>query len=151
MNASDWSSGQAHRLIQLGVLVFLIALLVGLAVPLLAVPRLGLSAHLLGIMQGLFLIAAGLLWPRLQLTRALARLVFWLLVYGSFAAWAANMLGAIWGAGNSILTFAAGAARGSALQEGVIAALLRTAGASLIVAVTLILWGLRISPNKPDA
>ena len=55
------------------MLVFLIALLVGLAVPKFAVPRLGLSAHLIGIMQGLFLMVSGLLWPKLQLTRATAR------------------------------------------------------------------------------
>lgn len=143
MNTSDWSSRQGHRLVQLGVLVFLIALLVGLAVPKFAVPRLGLSAHLLGIMQGLFLMVTGLFWPRLQLSRATARVAFWLLVYGSFAAWAANVLGAVWGAGNSILTMAAGAAHGSEFQEAGIATLLRTAGLSLIIAVILILWGLR--------
>jgi len=35
--------------------LFLIGLLVGLAVPVFAVPRLALSVHLLGLMQGLFL------------------------------------------------------------------------------------------------
>ena len=149
MNASDWSSRQGHRLVQLGVLVFLIALLVGLAVPKLAVPRLGLSAHLLGVMQGLFLMVTGLFWPRLRLSGAAARVTFWLLIYGSFAAWAANMLGAVWGAGNSILTMAAGAAHGSEFQETAIATLLRTAGLSLIIAIVLMLWGLRIA-GTPD-
>ena len=63
MDTSNWSSRQGHRLLQLGMLVFLIALLVGLAVPKFAVPRLGLSAHLIGIMQGLFLMVSGLLRP----------------------------------------------------------------------------------------
>jgi hypothetical protein len=36
---------QGHRLLQLGMLVFLFALVVGVAVPTFAVPRLGLSTH----------------------------------------------------------------------------------------------------------
>jgi hydroxylaminobenzene mutase len=132
------------------MLVFLIALLVGLAVPKFAVPRLGLSAHLIGIMQGLFLMVAGLLWPKLQLTRSIARAAFWLAVYGCFAAWTANVLAGVWGAGNSMLTIAAGAARGSTLQEGIIAIVLRTAAVSLISASILILWGLRTSRGKSD-
>jgi hypothetical protein len=38
---------QGHRLLQVGMFLFLAALLVGLAVPSFAVPRLGLSSHLL--------------------------------------------------------------------------------------------------------
>jgi hydroxylaminobenzene mutase len=150
MDTSDWSSRQGHRLLQLGMLVFLIALLVGLAVPQFAVPRLGLSAHLIGIMQGLFLMVSGLLWPKLQLTRAMARAAFWLAVYGCFAAWTANVLAGVWGAGNSMLPIAAGAARGSTLQEGIIAIGLRTAAVSLISAAMLILWGLRTARGTSD-
>lgn len=150
MDTSDWSSRQGHRLLQLGMLVFLIALLVGLAVSQFAVPRLGLSAHLIAIMQGLFLMVSGLLWPKLQLTRAMARAAFWLAVYGCFAAWTANVLAGVWGAGNSMLPIAAGAARGSTLQEGIIAIGLRTAAVSLISAAMLILWGLRTARGTSD-
>ncbi len=132
-----------HRLIQLGALLFLVALLIGLAVPVFAVPRLALSVHLLGLMQGLFLMIAGILWPRLTLARRASSVAFWLLVYGCVAAWTANLLGAIWGAGNSIVPIAAGAARGSELQETVIVVMLRSGGASLIVGTALLLWGLR--------
>jgi hydroxylaminobenzene mutase len=114
-------------------------------VPHFAVPRIGLSAHLLGIMQGLFLMVMGLVWPRLRLGRALLRLAFCLVLYGCLAPWAANMLAAIWGAGNALLPMAAGQAHGSPLQEGIIAVALRTGGASLIAAAALILWGLRLS------
>jgi hydroxylaminobenzene mutase len=132
-----------HRLIQLGVLLFLIGLLVGLAVPLFAVPRLALSVHLLGLMQGLFLAVAGILWPRLTFTRATEAAAFWLLVYGCIAAWTSNLLGAIWGAGNTIVPIAAGAARGSDVQELVIVVGLRSGGLALIVGTALLLWGLR--------
>ena len=103
MHASEWKVHEGHRLLRLGILLFLFALLVGLAVPAFAVPRLGLSAHLLGIMQGMFLIITGLLWAKLRLTRTMSRLGFCLVIYGCFAAWTANVLAGVWGAGNSTL------------------------------------------------
>jgi hydroxylaminobenzene mutase len=143
MNPSNRAIRQGHRLIQLGILLFLVALFVGLLVPRFAVPRLGLSVHLLGIMQGLFLAVLGLLWPRLKLPRAMSQSGFWLAVYGCLAAWTANVLAAVWGAGNSMLPIAAGQARGSVLQEEIIAVGLRTGAVSLIAATVLVLWGLR--------
>jgi hydroxylaminobenzene mutase len=120
-----------HRLLRVGALLFLLGLLVGLVVPRFSVPRLGLSTHLLGITQGMFLLVGGLLWPRLKFTRSASRIGHVLGIYGCLAAWTANLLGAIWGAGNSMLPMAAGAARGSSFQEGVIRVLLMSAALSL--------------------
>jgi hypothetical protein len=86
---------------------------------------------------------AGLLWPRLRLTRAVSRVAFGLAIYGCLAAWIANLLSGLWGAGSSMLPLAAGQARGSALQEGIITVALRSAGVSLIAAAILVAWGLR--------
>lgn len=132
-----------HRLLRVGSLLFLLALLVGLAVPAFAVPRLGLSTHLLGIMQGTFLMVIGAVWPRLKLSPLKSRVANALAIYGCIAAWTANLLGAVWGAGNSMLPLAAGAARGSVLQEGTIRVLLVSAALSLITAVSFVVWGLR--------
>lgn len=143
MHATDESSHQGQRLLQSGILLFLFALLVGLAVSRFPVPRLGLSAHLLGIMQGIFLMVIGVLWPKLRLRPMMLRVGAWLAVYGCFAAWSANVLAGLWGAGNTMLPMAAGAARGSALQEIIIATGLRSAALALIAVAILILWGLR--------
>ena len=72
-------------------------------------------------------------------------------VYGCFAAWTANLLAAIWGAGNSLLPIAAGFAHGSVIQEGIIAMALRSAAVSLIALSLLILWGLRAFPSGPGS
>ena len=149
MNPSERSARLGHRLLQVGALLFLVALIVGIAVPRVPVPRLGLSVHLLGLMQGLFLMVAGLLWPRLELSRRLSQLGAGLAIYGCLAAWTANLLAALWGAGNSMLPLAAGQAHGSALQEAVVAIGLRTAAVSLVAALILILWGLRSPPVAP--
>ncbi len=150
MDSSSSLRRQGHRLLQVGAVLFLLALLVGLVVRTFAVPRLGVSTHLLGIMQGIFLMVLGLLWPRLQLTRGMARAAALLAVYGCVAAWSANLLAAIWGAGNTMLPIGAGPARGSALQEGVIGVALRSAAIALIAAVVLVLWGLRFAGSDSD-
>lgn len=138
---------QGHRLIQIGMGLFLAALLIGLAIPRFSVPRLGLSAHLLALTQGLFLMIAGLFWDRLRLADGLRRATFGLALYGCLAPLAANLLGAAWGAGNTLLPIAAGAAHGTAVQEGIITGLLRTGGAALIATAALVLWGLRLPPR----
>ena len=143
MDSPDRPKRQGQRLLQVGITVFLLSLLIGLAIPAFTVPRLGLSAHLVGIMQGLFLMVIGLIWPRLQLSTAVSRVGVWLAVYGCFAPLIANLLAGTWGAGNTMLPMAAGQARGSALQESMIAVGLRTGGASLIALCMVLLWGLR--------
>jgi hydroxylaminobenzene mutase len=139
---------QGHRLIQVGVSLFLAALLTGLVVHKLPLPRLALSAHLLGITQGTFLAVVGLLWPRLRLGRISSNLTFVLLVYGCLAAWLANLLGAIWAAGGTMVPFAAGGARGTTLQEGIIEVGLQSAAISLIFALLFLLWGLRLGATS---
>ena len=139
---------QGHRLLQVGVFLFLLALLVGLVVPKFAVPRIGLSTHLLGIMQGTFLVAIGLAWERLRLTLAASKAAFFLAIYGCFAAWTANLTAAVLGAGRSMLPLAAGSARGTPVQETVIAVALISAALSLIGMTLLVLWGLRSPASR---
>lgn len=50
---------QAKQLIFLGLLLFLSGLLTGLIIPFFKNPRMGLSAHLEGVMNGMFLILLG--------------------------------------------------------------------------------------------
>jgi len=54
-------------LLFLGVLLFLLGLLIGLLIPMMTNPRMGLSAHLEGIMNGMFLVILGLIWNKLRL------------------------------------------------------------------------------------
>jgi (hydroxyamino)benzene mutase len=148
--SGDAAQRYGHRLLQVGAGLFLLGLVVGLVVPRFPVPRLGLSTHLLGLMQGTFLMVAGLLWPRLRLTRAVSRIGCGLASYGCLAAWTANLCGAVWGAGSSMVPLAAGGARGTVFQEGVIRLLLLSAAPCLISVVGLLLWGLRNSP-RPES
>ena len=143
MNGAQLSQRQARSLLRFGLALFLLALLVGIVVPRFAVPRLGVSVHMLGILQGLFLLAVGLLWPKLSLGPVSSRVAFWSATGGCLSAWSANLLAAVLGAGASMLPLAAGQALGSLLQEQIIALLLRLGAVGLVTAVVLLLWGLR--------
>jgi (hydroxyamino)benzene mutase len=137
-------SRQGHRLLQVGVALFLLTSLEGFVIPVLAAPRLGLSAHLLTALSGVLLIAIGLLWPKPRLGVATLGLTFWLLVYSSLAI-VAYLLGAIWGAGNSTMPLAAGTAHGRDSQETIIKIVAYSSAPTGIVSFALILWGLRLS------
>ena len=145
-NSSIVLSRQGHRLVQLGVGLFLFVTLQGLVIQSFAVPSLGRSAHTLSLSSGLVLLGIGLVWPRLTLGATATRVAFWFLVYSLLATIVAFLLAAIWGAGNTVLPLAAGSAHGSALQETIIAAVLVSSLPTGIIAFALILWGLRGAP-----
>ena len=81
-----------------GVLLFLLGLLTGFAIPAARSPRIGLSAHLTGVQSGTFLIAVGLLWPHLDLGKwsGVIAHALWLSLY---ALWLSLVLAAVLGAG----------------------------------------------------
>ena len=135
-------SQSGHRLLQLGFLLFLVGLLTGFAIPMLANPRMGLSSHLEGVLNGMFLIGLGLVWSRLQLGRRARTATFWVALYGTFANWAATLLAAVWGAG-AAMPIAAGSHQGTPVQEMVITGLLFSLSFAMVLVCGLVLWGLR--------
>jgi len=136
-------SQHAHRLIQLGVVLLLLGLLTGVAVPVLAVPRLAVSAHIVGVLGGLALIILGLVWPQLQVGPGTSRLGYSLALYSIYVGWFMPLLGGVWQAGGTMFPLAVGATRGTAFQEGVIATGLFTGAVAVIALCVLLLWGLR--------
>jgi hydroxylaminobenzene mutase len=95
------------------------------------------------------MLTLGLLWPRLNLGTTTAWIAFWFAIYSDFATVAAYLLSGIWGAGNSIIPPAAGAAHGSAFQEAVINVVLYSAAPTGLIYFVFILWGLRIVNVTP--
>ena len=147
MNSSRMLSLQSHRLLQVGVALFLFTSFQGFAVPYFTVPNLGRSVHTLSAFSGVLLVALGLLWPRLNLDAASSRIAFWFLIYSDFATIAAFLLAGVWGAGSSIMPLAADGAHGSNFQEEVIRVVAYSAAPTGIASFALILWGLRIKPG----
>ena len=151
MNSPAILSRQGHRLLQLGVALFLFTSFEGFAVLYLASPYLGRSVHTLSAFSGVLLMALGVVWPRLDLGATTSRITFWFLIYSDLATVAAFLMAAIWGAGNTVMPLAAGAARGSDFQEAAITVVAYSAGLPGIVSFALILWGLRTVPTQSQA
>lgn len=151
MDTSTVLSRQGQRLLQVGIALFLFTSLEGFAIPYLAAPRLGLSVHTLSALQGVLLLALGLVWPRLNLGATTSRIAFWLLIYSAFAILAAYVMASAWGAGNETMRLAAGAAHGSSFQEAVIKGAAYSSAPTGLTSFALILWGLRIGAGEPKA
>jgi hydroxylaminobenzene mutase len=151
MNSSTMLSRQGQRMLQIGIALFVFSGLEGFAIPYLPVPLLGRSVHTLSGLQGVMLLGLGLLWSRLKLGAPASRIAFWTYLYSSFATLVPFVLAAVWGAGNTTIPLAAGAARGSALQEALINIILYSAPAPFFISMALILWGLRMGGgNNPE-
>lgn len=143
-------SRQGHRLLQVGIALFLFSSVEGFAIPYLAIPRLGLSVHTLSALQGVLLLALGLVWPRLNIGVMTSRITFWLLIYSAFAILAAYVMASAWGAGQQTMPLAAGAAHGSAFQEAVIKIVAYSSAPTGLISFALILWGLRMTAAQRE-
>ena len=128
---NNFQQKQADRLILLGLILFLLGLIVGLFVQNMVNPRMALSAHLEGVMNGMFLMLLGLVWPRLQLSKTWLTLSFWLAAYGTFANLAAVMIAAATGYGKMMPI--AGGKEGQGFAEVLISFLLVSPGLSMLI------------------
>jgi hydroxylaminobenzene mutase len=148
MTSSGLLPRQGQRLLQFGVALLLFSSLLGFAIPFLASPRIGLSAHTLGALQAVMLLAFGLLWPRLRLSPRAVKIAFWCLVYSTLAILAAYVVAAFWGVGIETISLMGelpqGLTRGTPFQETFIMVLSYSSAPTGLAAFGLILWGLRI-------
>jgi hydroxylaminobenzene mutase len=132
-------SRQADKLIFLGLILFLSGLVVGLFVQNMANPRMGMSAHLEGIMNGMFLVILGLIWKRLSLSKTLLKVTFWFVVYGTFANLLAVVIAAVTGFGGMMPL--AGGQKGNQAIEGLISLLLITLSLCMLGVCVIVLIG----------
>jgi hydroxylaminobenzene mutase len=129
-------------LFKLGLVLFVVGLLTGFAVPMLKNPRMGLTSHLEGVLNGMFLALLGLLWPYVHLPRAWAVTAVWLIVYAAYANWLSALLAAAWGAGRKLAPIAAGNHEASKLKETVFSSLLISLAAAIVIGVVIVIVGL---------
>lgn len=129
-------------LVKLGLILFVIGLLTGFAVQALKNPRMGLTSHLEGVLNGMFLVLLGLLWPHVHLPHAWGVTAVALIVYSTYANWLATLLAAVWGAGRRYAPIAAGEHETSALKERIFGALLISLSVAIVIGVVIVIVGL---------
>ncbi|MHA8055507.1 hydrogenase [Aquirufa nivalisilvae] len=139
------SKQQADHLIFLGVFLFFLGLVIGLLIPILAKPRIGLSSHLEGVMNGMFLILLGLIWNRLTLSTFWLKSTFRLAVFGTYINFLTIGLAAATGAGK-LLPIAGGTEQGPMIESIITLGLISLSIAMLLVCI-LVMKGL-VNQNK---
>src|SRR5262249_43380994 len=134
-----------RRLLWHGMFLFLLGLLTGFVEQNFANPRMGLAAHLEGVMNGTFLVALGAIWTTVRLSPRLTRAAHWSALYGTYANWAVTLLAAIFGTAAMSPITAAGRS-GQPWQEGLVTVGFITVGITIVAASVLVLFGLRRTP-----
>jgi hydroxylaminobenzene mutase len=145
--ASVAAMKQGHRLLQWGVVLFLLGLLTGLVIPLMTNPRMGVSSHLEGVMNGPFLIVLGLLWTRLRLGPLALTVGFWLAIYGTYTNWATTFYAGFVGAGEKLAPISSAGHTGTSLEEGIVAFGFISLSIAIIPLCGMVLYGLRGGPQ----
>ena len=124
-----------------GTVLFLMGLLNGVIIGAFTNPRMGLSAHLAGVQNGIVLWAFGLFWMRFNLSRHIEALTYWTALYGMYGIWLGLLLAAVWGTSRSTPIAGAGY-HASPWQEGTVSFLILTGSLAIIVATVFALVGL---------
>jgi (hydroxyamino)benzene mutase len=131
-----------RRLMFHGICLFLLGLLTGFAEQHFASVRMGLAAHLEGVMNGTFLLALGAAWPHVRLSATPAASAFWMTLYGAYVNWFMTLLAAIFG--TAALSPITGVGHsGLPWQESLVTAGFMSVGIAIVVASVMILFGLR--------
>lgn len=131
---------KSAQLIFWGMVLFFLGLITGLLIPAMTNQRMGLSAHLEGILNGLFLMLLGLIWPKIKCPSRMLKLIYILVLYAGFANFAAVLLAGFTGAGKMMPI--AGGAEGAPALELVISFLLVSLTIAILAAAVLLLYGL---------
>ncbi|ORV53731.1 hydrogenase [Mycobacterium europaeum] len=129
-------------LFMLGLVLFLLGLFTGFAVPALKNPRMALSSHLEAVLNGMFLVLLGLLWPHIRLPAAWGATAVVLIVYSAYANWLATLLAAAWGAGRRLAPIAAADHEAAAAKERIVSFLLVSLAVAIVVGVGIVVVGL---------
>lgn len=133
-----------RKLLWHGTLLFLLGLLTGLVQHRLTNPRMGLAAHLEGLMNGTFLIAVGAAWDEVRLSARSSRIAYQCALYGGYGNWAFTTIAAILGTAAMTPLASAGHA-GQGWQEILVTFGFVTVGIAMIAVALFLLAGFRAS------
>jgi hydroxylaminobenzene mutase len=132
-----------------GMFLFLLGLISGFVEQKFVNPRMGLAAHLEGVMLGTFLIALGAVWSYVKLSSGMKTVAYWAALYGAYVNWATTALAAA--LGTFALSPITGAGHhGEPWQESLITASFMSVGIATLASTLLVLWGFRKNAVASD-
>ena len=131
-----------RRLMWHGMLLFLLGLVTGFVEQRFTNVRMGLAAHLEGVMNGIFLLALGAVWNEVRLSAPAKATAYWTALYGTYVNWLVTTLAAIFG--TAALSPITGVGHsGRPWQEDLVTVGFLSVGAVIVACSLLVLWGLR--------
>ena len=139
---------RGRALLRHGMALFLLGLLTGLAQGALRNPRMGLAAHLEGVMNGTFLLAVGAAWSNVRLSDRLSAVAYWTTLAGTYGNWAVTLAAAALGTA-SMTPLASVGFGASQWQEALITFGFVAVGIIILVAAVLLLLGFRGRGQEP--
>jgi hydroxylaminobenzene mutase len=145
-NSTDMQTANRH-LMWYGMFLFLLGLVAGLVEQRFTNVRMGLAAHLVGVMNGIFLVALGAIWAEVRLLPLPKAMAYWTALYGTYANWLVTTLVAVFGTAASSPISAAGHS-GQPWQESLVTAGFLSVSVAIIVSTVLVLWGLRTGASQ---
>ena len=125
-----------------GMFLFLLGLITGLLEQRFTNMRMGVAAHLEGLMNGTFLIALGAIWSEVRLPPLAKATAYWGTLYATYANWLITTLAAVFGTAAATPIASAGH-RGQPWQESLVGTGFLSVAIVIIASSLLILWGLR--------
>lgn len=131
-----------RRLIWHGIFLFLLGLVTGFAEGHFTNIRMGLAAHLEGVMNGTFLVALGAAWGTVRLSPRTNAMAYWTALYGTYGNWFVTTLAAVFGT-SSLSPLTGAASSGRLWQERVVTVGFLSVALAIVVCSVLVLWGLR--------
>jgi hydroxylaminobenzene mutase len=131
-----------RRLMWHGMFLFLLGLVTGLLEQRFTNMRMGIAAHLEGVMNATFLVALGAIWNEVRLAPPTKTTAYWGTLYATYANWMFTTLAAMFGTAASTPIASAGH-HGEPWQESLVGTGFLSVAIVIIASLILILWGLR--------
>ena len=123
-----------------GMFLFLLGLITGFLEQHFANVRMGLAAHLEGVMNGIFLLALGAIWTQVQLPRAAKGAAYWTALYSAYMNWLVRTLAAAFGTA-ALSPITAAGHTGKPWQESLVTAGFMSVGLAIVACSLLLLLG----------
>ncbi|MBS1840112.1 MAG: hydrogenase [Acidobacteria bacterium] len=130
-----------------GMFLFLLGLITGFLEQHFTNVRMGLAAHLEGVMNGTFLLVLGAIWPQVQLPQAVKGVAYWTALYGTYVNWIITTLAAVFGTA-ALSPITASGHMGKPWQESLVTAGFLSVGVAITACSLLLLWGLRSKASQ---
>jgi hydroxylaminobenzene mutase len=131
-----------RRLLWHGMFLFFLGLLTGLVEQQFKNVRMGLAAHLEGVMNGTFVIALAAAWAEIRLSTRWKSVAYWAVLYGTYANWGVTSLAAA--LGTKAMSPITGAGQSAPVwKEALVTCGFASVGVAILAASLLVLWGLR--------